>query len=258
MRSTDCREETDADHRRRTAVHTVCDAELHHVYDRCMSQASADGRRSAAATRRRKREQDILSATRALFDQRGVKDVHIDDIAKAVGTNRAIIYRHFSGKDELFALTLVTYLDELMATMGALTEDDPEERLAAMVGTFVDYGTAHPAFVECAQMLMRRPGPELFDEISEAALFRLGRSIAGCLAIVSATLDAGVDQGRFKIADTAMLANYMYATGLGALQLARVGLFIVEAAPGIPATERLAAGTVRDYLIHSSLTLARG
>ncbi len=217
-----------------------------------------DGRRSAAATRRRKREKEILLATRTLFDERGVRDVHIDDIAKLVGTNRAIIYRHFSGKEELFALTLVGYLDELMARMSAISDGDPEERLISTVGTFVDYGVAHPAFVECAQMLMRRPGPELFDEISEAALFRLGRSIAGCLAILKATLEAGVAAGKFTIADTDVLANYMYASGLGALQLARVGLFISEAAPGIPTTKSLSTDRVREYLVLSSLTLARG
>ena len=72
-----------------------------------------DGRRTAAAARRRAREKDIIAATRALFDQRGVRDAQIEDIAKAVGINRAIVYRHFTGKEELFALTLVGYLDEL-------------------------------------------------------------------------------------------------------------------------------------------------
>lgn len=236
----------------------MCDPELHVAYDHSMTDAPVDGRRSAAATRRRKREKEILHATRSLFDQRGVRDVHIDDIAKAVGTNRAIIYRHFSGKEELFALTLVGYLDELMGRMAAIEAQDPEERLVQTVGTFVDFGVAHPAFVECAQMLMRRPGPELFDEIAESALFRLGRSIAGCLAILTATLDAGVETGAFHIEDTSVLANYMYASGLGALQLARVGLFILEAAPGIPTTKTLSSDLVRDYLVQSSLTLARG
>ena len=52
---------------------------------------------------------------------------------------------------------------------------------AAVVEAFVDYGLEHPAFVDCAQTLMRRPGPELLDEISESALFRLGRGISRCL-----------------------------------------------------------------------------
>ena len=81
-----------------------------------------DGRRSAAAARRRQREREILDATRALFDARGVRDAQIEDIARAVGINRAIVYRHFTGKEELFALTLTGYLDELR---DALARDPP-------------------------------------------------------------------------------------------------------------------------------------
>src|SRR3954452_3917566 len=92
----------------------LCNSELHSDYHRCMARApEMDGRRSAAAARRRAREREIIAATRRLFDERGVRDAQIEDIAKAVGINRAIVYRHFTGKEELFALTLVGYLDEL-------------------------------------------------------------------------------------------------------------------------------------------------
>src|SRR5690349_22982836 len=110
-------------------------------------------RHNAAAARRRAREQEILTATRQLFDQSGVRDAQIDDVAKAVGVNRAIIYRHFSGKEELFALTLAGYLRELDDSMTALHEEpdaDPATRLRALAEASVAYGTAHPAFVDCA------------------------------------------------------------------------------------------------------------
>lgn len=216
-------------------------------------------RKSAAASRRRKREQEILAATRELFDQAGVRDVHIDDIAKRVGTNRAIIYRHFSGKEELFALTLVGYLEELHEGLAAIPEaTPPRDRLVGMVETFVDFGVQHPAFVDCAQALMRRPGPELLDEISESALFRLGRAIAACLSLLSGAMDAGVEQGVFQVEDTVLLANHMYATGLGALQLARVGMQIKELAPGIPTIAPVSSDQVKQYLIDTSLALATG
>ncbi len=218
----------------------------------------ADPRRSAAATRRRQREKQILEATRSLFDERGVREVNIDDIAKLVGTNRAILYRHFSGKEELFALTLVGYLDELRERLEAAADgvDDPPDRLAVLVGEFVDYGLDHPAFVDCAQALMRRPGPELLDEISESALFRLGRSIAGCLGALRATLDDGVERGIFHVGDTDLLANHMYATGLGALQLARVGMLIKELAPGVPGIAPVSPEQVKRYLVATSRALA--
>lgn len=219
----------------------------------------SDGRRRAAAIRRRAREADIIAATRTLFDERGVRDAQIEDIARAVGINRAIVYRHFTGKEELFALTLVGYLDELRAVLdeGDQAAANPTERLRAIVVAFVDYGLAHPAFVDCAQALMRRPGPELLDEISESALFRLGRGISSCLVVLSNAIEAGVESGDFTIAsdDATVLANILYATGLGALQLARVGILVKEAAPGIPTVGEISTEQVRSHLVASALAL---
>lgn len=223
------------------------------------SEPRADGRRTAAAARRRAREQEILRATRALFDQRGVRDAQIEDIAKAVGINRAIVYRHFSGKEELFALTLVGYLDDLHAELSEGLDPDasPAERLRALTERFVDYGIAFPAFVDCAQTLMRRPGPELLEEISEGALFRLGRGIAQCLAHVVRALEDGNADGSFRVTEPALLANTLYASGLGALQLARVGMLVQEAAPGVPVVAPLSADRVRTHIVDSALAMAR-
>ena len=223
-----------------------------------MSSTETDGRRSAAAARRRARERDIIAATRALFDERGVRDAQIEDIARAVGINRAIVYRHFTGKEELFALTLVGYLDELREALAsaAATSEDSSERLAAIVGAFVDYGVAHPAFVDCAQTLMRRTGPDLLDEISEGALFRLGRAISSCLGVLTAALEHGVGRGDFRVDDPVLLANTLYASGLGAVQLARVGILVTESAPGIPTVGEISPDQVRHYLVASALALA--
>lgn len=223
-----------------------------------------DGRRTAAATRRRARENEIIAATRALFDERGVRDAQIEDVARAVGINRTIIYRHFSGKEELFGLTLVSYLAELREALLAAdapftTAPDPRARVAALVGAFVDYGLAHPAFVDCAQSLMGRTGDELLAELSESALFRLGRGISSCLAVISAALEAGAESGDFTLsADATLLANTFYATGLGALQLARVGILVKESGPGVPTVGQISADQVRAYLVTSALAIAAG
>jgi AcrR family transcriptional regulator len=219
-----------------------------------------DGRRKAAAARRRVREAQIIAATREMFDTRGVRDVQIEHIASAVGINRAIVYRHFSGKDELFALTLVGYLDELHGAMqtAADTASDPATRLERIVGAFVDYGVAHPAFVDCAQALMLRPGDELLDEISEGALFRLGRGITSCLTILSDVLAEGAAAEVFELhEDPVLLANTLYASGLGALQLARLGILVSESAPGIPTVGQISPEQVRRHLVHSALALVR-
>lgn len=214
--------------------------------------------RKPAATRRRERTQEILVATRALFDERGVGDAQIEDIAKAVGINRAIVYRHFSGKEELFALTLVGYLDELRGVLAS--QDDtsltPTQRLSSIVRAFAEYGIEYPAFVDCAQSLMRRTGSELLDEVSEDAALRLGRSMAGCLGLLTQVLSAGNDTGEFRIESPPTLANLLYATALGTLQLARVGLLVHETSPGNPEINRIDHDQAKDYLVLSAVALA--
>src|SRR5918997_714113 len=93
-----------------------------------------DGRRRAAAARRRARKEKIIAATREIFDSKGVRDVQIEEIAGAVGINRAIVYRHFTGKEELFALTLVGSLDELHDAMQAAADaaGDHADQLAGI------------------------------------------------------------------------------------------------------------------------------
>ena len=85
----------------------------------------------AAAARRRKREAEIIAATRALFDQRGVRDAQIEDIAQAVGINRAIVYRHFTGKEELSRSPWSSYLDELARALAAAADATTDPRRQA-------------------------------------------------------------------------------------------------------------------------------
>jgi AcrR family transcriptional regulator len=219
-----------------------------------------DGRRTAAAARRRTREREILAATRRLFDERGVAEARIDHIADAVGINRAIVYRHFTGKEELFALTLVGYLDQLAEHLRAADRPEVEaaSRLRLLTAAFHDFGMTYPAFVDCALTLMRNTGSELFEEISEDAVFRLGRSIARCLGHVVEVLEEGNRSGEFHIDDPHLLANTLYAQGLGAMQLARVGLLVKEAAPDTPTVASLSAEQVKHYMVAASVAMAVG
>ena len=173
------------------------------------------------------------------------------------GVNRAIIYRDFSGKEELFALTWSSYrrLEKRLAA-AAGTDASPIDRRVTVVEAFVYFGLEYAAFVDCAETLTRRPGPELLEEISEGSLFRLGRGISACLTQLSDVLDAGVATGEFHVADSTLLANQMYASGLGALQLARVGVLVKESAPGIPAIAPVTADQVRSYVVASARALA--
>lgn len=210
--------------------------------------------------RRAARKREILEATRSLFDERGVRDAQIEDIARAVGINRAIIYRHFSGKEELFAQTLVGYLRELDETLAAADDStaDPEVRLRAISEAFLDFGAGLPAFVDCAQALLRRRGEELMEEVSQEVMVDLGVAMTACLNHAVEILKAGVASGQFKVADPHLLANVYYTQALGVLNLATLQLSVREENPGLPAVDAVPFDQVKALVTTAAIAMARG
>ncbi len=213
-----------------------------------------------ASDRRAARRQEILSATRTLFDERGVRDAQIEDIARLVGINRAIIYRHFSGKEELFAMALVGYLEELDVALGAAagTSDDRPEQLAAITRAFLDFGQQHPAFVDCAQTLLRRPGDELMSEVSEPVLYRLGTAMTACTAHAVTVLENGTKEGVFDVPDADLVANIFYTQALGVLNLATLQISVRALAPGHPQVDPVPFEDVKEYVVEAACAMARG
>ena len=199
-----------------------------------------------AATTRRSRERDIVAATRALFDERGVQDAPVDEIARAVGINKALIYRVFSSKEELFVLTVTHYLDELREH--AL---EPHEGLRDALDRFTRFCLRYPAFLDCALSLMRRPAAELRERVGEGTWLRLGASMSACLAPLARILEQeGVEDPDFA-------ANRLYTQVLGTMHLARIGLGVREAAPGVPGAFPLDPETVRVACVEDALAAIR-
>jgi len=198
-----------------------------------------------ATSTRRERERDLVAATRALFDERGYQDAPMEEIARAVGINKALIYRVFSSKEELFVLTVTHYLDELRE-LGL----EPHEGLRDALDRFTRFCLRYPAFLDCALSLMRRPAEELRERVGEGTWLRLGASMSACLAPLARIL---ADEG---VADPDFAANRLYTQVLGTMHLARIGLGVNEAAPGVPGAFPLDPEAVRRACVADGLALA--
>jgi AcrR family transcriptional regulator len=196
-----------------------------------------EARGSAVAARRRARQHEIVAATRALFDERGMRDANIDDIAKSVGINRTIIYRHVASKEELFALTLAEYLKEVRARIEEADDEaaDPIARLRRMGEIFTEYSLQYPAFLDCAFALLRKPGGDLLADIGDSALLRLGRLMAILLGRIAGILRVGKEKGVFDFEDADLSASLMYTSLLGMLHMSRIGFLVKGGAdPSLP------------------------
>jgi AcrR family transcriptional regulator len=189
---------------------------------------------SRRATLRRERERDIVAATRLLFDERGLQDAPIEDIARAVGITKGLIYRYFSSKEELYVLALTSYLSELAERLQDLSEGDAVERLEQGWRRYTDFCLEYPAFLDCGLSLMRRPAGELHETVSDAVWIRLGQSMAACLDKLSRILALGAQQGVFQVKDPDFTANHLYTQTLGTMHLARIGVGVRAGLGGIP------------------------
>src|SRR5919112_1771389 len=168
---------------------------------------------------RRDRERDLVRATRALFDERGMQFAPIEEIARHVGIARGLVYRHFSSKEELFVLTVTDYLRELDGLLddAIVADADPVEQLERWARAFAGFCERYPAFLDCALSLMRRPANELHDMVSESVWLRLGQGIATCVHHVSQLLAEGRDAGVFGIEDPGYTANVLWTPTLGTM-----------------------------------------
>ena len=180
---------------------------------------------------RRTRERELVLATRALFDERGMQDAPIEEIAKAVGIARGLIYRQFSSKEELFVLTVTTYLDELAARFDEAIEGvaDPADRIERLTRAYADFCLRYPAFLDCALSLMHRPATELQAVISESVWLRLGQGMARCLDQVASVLR------ELEVDDPDYMANVLWVQTLGTMHLARLRVGVRQVGPGVPA-----------------------
>jgi AcrR family transcriptional regulator len=201
------------------------------------------------AALRRARERRIVDATRALFDERGMQDARIDRIARRVGINKALIYRHFASKEELFVLTVTRYLAEIDDRLAAVEADAdaPRERLRLGIEAFADYGIEHPAFLDCALSLLRQPAGELREQMSDAVWVRLGRAMAAPIGRLSRTLEAlGVDDPDFA-------ANQLYLQAIGVLHLARSGVGVRAPEGGLVEAFPVEPQRVREACVAAAL-----
>ncbi len=202
---------------------------------------------------RRARERRIVDATRALFDERGAQDARIDRIARRAGINKALIYRHFASKEDLFALTTTGYLAEINALLATVNEGagGALARLQRGMEVFADYGIEHPAFLDGALALFRQPAEDLEDQLSDAVWLQLSRTTGACIGWLADVLkDLGV-------AEPDLCANQLYLQAIGVLHLARSRVGLRQVMPGLAEPIAITAEQVRAACVQLALAVAR-
>jgi AcrR family transcriptional regulator len=206
---------------------------------------------------RQVRERELVAATRALLDERGMQDAPIEAIARTVGITRGLVYRHFSSKEELFVLTVTDYLSELEGLLDTATvgEADPTAQLERCTEAYASFCRRYPAFLDSSLALMRRPARELQQIVSESVWLRLGQGMARCIDHLVRVLRSGVEAGTFVVDDPEYTANVLWTQTLGAMHLARIRVGVRQLAPNVPDLYRVEPERVVRTCVSSAMAV---
>jgi AcrR family transcriptional regulator len=103
--------------------------------------------RPATRPTRSERRSAIEQAATRLFAERGYAATTVDDIVKAAGLTKPMLYRHFESKQELCIALLERYRDELIAAPLSYFDPAREDRsahIAEMLDAWLAYIEQHP------------------------------------------------------------------------------------------------------------------
>jgi AcrR family transcriptional regulator len=110
-------------------------------------------------------QQKLLDAAIQAFSEQGFKGTSTRDIAERAGVHHPLITYHFKNKDLLWRAAANRVFKDFRRSLAASLEDyrdeDPKERMAALIRAYVYYAKSHPALHKVMVQEASYPNPRL-------------------------------------------------------------------------------------------------
>jgi AcrR family transcriptional regulator len=176
-----------------------------------------------------KRTQDILRAAAAVFNERGLQNARMDDVALAAGISKGTIYLYFPSKDHV----VETLLRQVFVPMDVAVEvlADPhfsarqrlEQCYTQMLHAFTEYRDLYPLLLELFALARRQPyAMNLFTEYFTAYRTK----VTSCIREGAST---GEFQPRLAEEEAATIAALGFMSALdGALLIAMINPDLID------------------------------
>jgi TetR/AcrR family transcriptional regulator len=102
----------------------------------------------------------ILRAAVHEFASEGVAGARTDEIARAAGVNKALLYYYFKDKEALYGAVVDSIFEGMRDRLVAVLDSDlpPREKIMTYVGAHFDYVASSPHFPRVVQHEMMRAG----------------------------------------------------------------------------------------------------
>lgn len=145
---------------------------------------------------------DLLQAAAVCFSTQGYVATSLTDIGREAMVTRGAVYHHFENKQALFEEVMLDQLTTCVAELrSATTGDDPVERAATALTTFLQLCTAEPF-----RSIVMEQGPialgwQRWRELDQA----------NTLQVIKEHLQALAEAGVIAVEVTDMLTQLLYA-----------------------------------------------
>jgi TetR/AcrR family transcriptional regulator len=105
---------------------------------------------------KQKRREDILTAARELFYEKGYQMTTVEEIAEAAEISKGTVYLYFGSKDELYVSVILEGFGELEKKMVAVVESPAtvNEKVFAIFTIFIDHCLDHREYFRLTQYFM--------------------------------------------------------------------------------------------------------
>ncbi|MEV7525337.1 helix-turn-helix domain-containing protein [Streptomyces sp. NPDC091371] len=136
------------------------------------------------------RRAQLLAVGAQLFAQHPYEDVLMEDVAERAGVSRALLYRHFAGKQELFAAVYRQASDRLLEQVPFDRPGDLLSQLNDGLDVHLDYFIAHRNTVLAANLVLA--GDPVVQTIIDSELDALRTRILHILPLADESARAAV------------------------------------------------------------------
>lgn len=189
----------------------------------------------------------VFDAAAVLFSRSGFDSVGVDDIARAAGVNKAMIYYHFKDKLALYREVVRDMLVVVGANVGEIAAgtEPPARKIERFIEMLAEMRQDRPWFPPLMMREMAAGAPHL-DNATLA-------HIRGVFQGFSAILDAGVKAGEFRVVNPVMA----YLSIMGPLMMNAVRER-AAAAPGrgqIPIFAPIDRAALVAHMQHTALSM---
>jgi len=125
------------------------------------------------------RREQLLALGLAMFSQRSFDEVQIEDVARAAGISRGLLYHYFPTKRDFYLAVLGTASEQLLHATNPDPETPPYLRLRVGLGAYLDFARSHAR----GQLSLLRTGvgvdPEVASIVQRVRKALADRVVAG-------------------------------------------------------------------------------